>query len=545
MPKYQVQVYNCYSLHVRAAGRVSAKVIQWVQKGEKYTSSKQASNGWMYLDEKKGWSNGKYLKKLKRLDKPTSPKPTQPPKTQTPKPQEPKPVDVDKRAQNAMTQYTTQSLKMSTYKGKDVVGLQETTFDYMNAYIPPDPPEGAVVTDPVTNNPSPASSAGEPTGGTRGGGQYTASIMSVQPMSYNMRQVAVADGVMRTLSANAATTSEAVALHDYTIDTTFLETQMDTIRKNLNIRPVEDYDAIYTELSQNFNRFKINFPNYFAGKTFGHVFFTRPDVQFYLNDGSALRPAIADDMVFKGIHTMNPTLLKSLTRHFNVDHGFQPFLSNTAASFEVPDEFIKTMEHGETMVGHKIQYGRNNIEANNAGTFNVNYTDDKHLSIYQIHKAWLDYISKVSRGEIDLKYTPYRASKVLDYTCSVYYILCAADNETILFWTKYFGVFPTNTASSSASWTKGSPVRNPDINIQYAYSMKEDLNILSLAEFNVLSQTTGKTKYEPIYASAKDENDNLVGMGTVGRTMVGAPFIERQKNTVRTYYKLRFRNRKQ
>lgn len=542
MPKYQVQVYNCYSLHVRAAGRVSAKVIQWVQKGEKYTSSKQASNGWMYLDEKKGWSNGKYLKKLKRLDKPTTSKKTEKPKTQTQKPQDPKPANVNKIATAAMTQYTTSSTGLSDYRASRAVALEETTFDYMGAYIPPDPPETAVVTDPQAD-PTPAGSSGDPVG-TRG--DYNASAMSIQPMSYNMRQVAVADSNTLRAAATAVTTktAEAVVLHDYTINTAFLEDKMETIRRNLNIRPVDDYGSLYTELSENFNRFKINFPTYFAGKTFGHVFFTRPDIQFYLNDGTALRPAIADDMVFKGIHTMNPKLLKSLTRHFTADHGFQPFLSNTAASFEVPDEFIKTMEHGETMVGHKVQYGRNNIEANNAGTFNVNYTDDKYLSIYQIHKAWIDYISKVSRGEIDLKYTPYRANKVLDYTCSVYYILCAADNETVLFWTKYFGVFPTNTASSSASWTKGSPVRNPDINIQYAYSMKEDLNVLSLAEFNALSSTSGKTNYEPIYASAKDENGNLVGMGTVGRTMVGAPFIERKKNKVRTYYKLRFRNRK-
>ncbi|WP_171567733.1 hypothetical protein, partial [Brevibacillus sp. MCWH] len=157
-------------------------------------------------------------------------------------------------------------------------------------------------------------------------------------------------------------------------------------------------------------------------------------------------------------------LILSLTDHFSNSHDFHPYLSNTANSFELSDEFIKTVEHGETLTGYKVQYGKNNIESNSSGSFSISYIDDAEFNIYKTHKAWIEYISRVYRGEVTPK-RDYIQKKILDYTVSVYYFICGPDGETILFWSKYFGVFPTNTPSSASSWSKGSSVKLPEFTI--------------------------------------------------------------------------------
>ena len=319
-----------------------------------------------------------------------------------------------------------------------------------------------------------------------------------------------------------------VEIIDYELDYSFIEQNLDIVRQNLNIIGERKHENMKEVLFQKFNRFKTAFPDIHLTKSFSYVFFTRPDLNIL--DSSGLLPQFKNDPTFYYLYQNNPKLLKSLTKELDPSHDFHPFLSNSAESFELSDEFIKTIEHGETLTGYKIQYGKHNIESNSAGTFSVSYTDDSDFAVYKTHKAWMEYISKVYRGEVSPK-RDYIVKKILDYACSVYYFICGPDGETILFWAKYFGVFPTNTPSSASSWVKGSQVKLPQFTINYAYSFKEDCNPLSLAEFNMNSRAdlVYKKTYEPLLLST-------------GRTLSGAPFIETGKDSAGHYvYKLRFR----
>jgi hypothetical protein len=125
------------------------------------------------------------------------------------------------------------------------------------------------------------------------------------------------------------------------------------------------------------------------------------------------------------------------------------------------------------------------------------------------------------------------SNKILDYASAVYYFICAEDGETILFWSKYFGVFPLNAPASSATWSKGSGgATSPDFGINYAYAMKEDFSPLTLSEFN--KNSSSAFQYRKIYDSV---------VGGVGRSLVGAPFIESTTNTDKhSVYKLKFRS---
>ena len=331
--------------------------------------------------------------------------------------------------------------------------------------------------------------------------------------------------------------STGCAIYNYAMDTSAFKTNLGIMKRNLNMLSDDQngYSTLMVDLFTKFNRFKIEHPDYHLTKSFSYVFFTRPDLNIMERSGKSnfkLVKQVSNDPVYYYLSKNNPRILASLIADYDSSHDFQPFLSNRAESFELSDEYVKTMEHGETFTGFRVMYGKNNIESRTAGTFSVKYTDDQEFSVYKTHKAWIDYISKVYRGELVSK-PEYIYKRILDYACSVYYIICAADGETILFWSKYYGVFPTNAPSSTQSWSKGNMVKIPEYNITYAYAYKEDFSPLSLAEFNMNSN--GKYKYRRIY-----EPDML----STGRSMVGAPFIETstESGTGAYVFKLKFRN---
>jgi hypothetical protein len=306
------------------------------------------------------------------------------------------------------------------------------------------------------------------------------------------------------------------------------------IRKNMSIGNPDrsnNTDSVITQMFTQFNRWNMAFPDYHLMKTHTKIFFTRPDLNI-MKSSSELQTQASSDPFYLFLYKNQPYLLKYLTKYATNKHQFNPMISNNPKSFEVSDEYIKTLEAGETYTGYKIFYGRNDIESKAAGEISINYIDDYNVDIYKMNKAWVDYISKVSRGEFSPK-SKYKQTKVLDYAVALYYFLLGPDGETILFWSKFTGVFPTNTSSSTFSWDKDTMTKMPELNIKYVYSFKRDLDPTHLAEFNALSSNYANAQYLKTY-----EDKNL-GMG---QTWAGAPFVISGKNAKgNLVYKLKFR----
>lgn len=310
--------------------------------------------------------------------------------------------------------------------------------------------------------------------------------------------------------------------------------KMVAVRRNLSIGNPNKSSAVDNVLNQmftQFNRWNMAFPDYHLARTHTKIFFTRPDLNI-MTSSKEMHNQAKIDPFYSYIYENQPNVIKYLTKYASSKHQFNPMISNNPKSFEISDEYIKTVEAGETYTGYKIFYGRNDIESKAAGEISINYIDDRNLDIYKMHKVWVDYISKVYRGEFSPK-IKYKHAKVLDYAVSVYYFVLAQDGETILFWSKFTGVFPTNTSSSTFSWDKDTMTKMPEISIKYVYSFKRDLDPTNLAEFNTLSSNYDASNalrtYEP----------SLLGMGP---TWSGAPFVVTGKNGKgHTIYKLKFR----
>lgn len=373
------------------------------------------------------------------------------------------------------------------------------------------------------------------------------------------KNIAVADGVNKdfdTTKGLAKITAKTSSIVDGRTQHNFNQ-MMDIIRKELYL-PTSDFNfkSQLNLLATRYNRFKLPNIDMEIRKGFAHVFFCRPNLNLLTNTGDLLEEVKAAGS-YEDIFLQNKVNIYELTSMSQPAHNsdFMFTLSNYVKSFSLSDEELHSDTYGKTYTGYKISYGKTNIESKTAGSFSVTYSDDKNLSIYKIHRVWTDYINDVYRGTItpDLNNI---ANKTLDYVGSVYYILTAEDNETILFWSKYYGVYPTNIPSSQYSWNAGSVVNPENITINYNYSWKEDYTPSAIAEFNFNARLdryngTSGIRYAPTYDTRIAGNGSAPKLGVSGRTIVGTPYIETVlanelgngkslPYTDRSVYKLRF-----
>ena len=155
--------------------------------------------------------------------------------------------------------------------------------------------------------------------------------------------------------------------------------------------------------------------------------------------------------------------------------------------------------------------------------------------MYQLHRLWLEYISGVYRGTISPTKNTI-TEKILDYAGAIYYIITGADGETILYWEKYYGIFPTNISTDALNWDIEKIISNPSFTVTYRYSIRNSYDPAILTEFN---QNSGSNRgsAEPIFDKE---------LGHVGQSWVGVPFIEEQvaqksiANETNKVYKLKF-----
>lgn len=274
--------------------------------------------------------------------------------------------------------------------------------------------------------------------------------------------------------------------------------------------------STFTLYTKQYNRFKLPTLNDTFQKGFAHVFFTRPDCNILTYGGESLNSSFESDPEFNYAWRNNSNLVKQLTLDNGQNHQFMLSLSNKAASFSLKDEQINTDTYGKSFKGWKIAYGRNNVESKTADTFTVTFNDDRTLHIYLLHKLWVEYISDVYQGKKSPK-SKYIKDHMLDYTAACYYIITAEDGETIVFWSKYYGIFPTTIPSNKYGWGYGNTISKQDIDIEYQYSFKEDMNPETLTEFNINAGVKGNKRYVPTFDPK---------LGHVGTTWVGAPYIE-------------------
>jgi len=295
-----------------------------------------------------------------------------------------------------------------------------------------------------------------------------------------------------------------------------------------------------------YNRFKTPDINMAHSKTITHVFFTRPDCNLleHVNAGTPLAGRANRQTEFHSEASMiwrqNPDLLKLLTDGYRCQDfdNFNLLLSNQVTSFDITDENLNTNQVGKTWGGYEMVYGHQ-YEGRTSGEFACNFTETNDFSIIHLMRLWITYIDNVARGVWLPSYNLHGRrkpgtrdwqindshvfTKTLDYAASAYVFKCGPDGETVLYWSKYYGIFPINTGASALQWDISSPIGDtPKLSIRFKYAYKRDMSPISLMEFNnasnvSVSRATYESSFNPEY-------------GHSARPYVGTPFIELNLN---------------
>lgn len=300
---------------------------------------------------------------------------------------------------------------------------------------------------------------------------------------------------------------------NYQLNSSFMN--FTNLRKNLNMDTTSIRD-VYKKNITEYNRFKIANPDDTLSKGFMHIFFLRPDLNILQND--KLTEQCKNNPLISTMWKKKPDLLKQLVLANGMSHDYMYLLSNRVNGFNLVDSGLDTESYGKSIGAYTVKFARRK-DSELGGTIDLNFTDTRDLDIINLHKIWLDYAANVYRGIWSPKLA-YINAREIDYATAIYVIVTAEDGETILFWSKYYGVFPVNVPYNALSWSANSVVSKPDLGITYDYAWKEDYNPAILTELNINTfrrQHPKTQKYIPIF----DEKT-----GHSGYTWTGAPFVE-------------------
>lgn len=308
--------------------------------------------------------------------------------------------------------------------------------------------------------------------------------------------------------------------YDYTISIqNDIRESIQNIKENLNVPSAYSRLELNKKFHSQFNRFRIQYPDYFLNNTIAYVVMTRPDLNLFNSNGEMLKQIANDPQLYYIVRAGKETA-KTLTKNYSGAHDFNPLLSNTLTSLDIQDESIDTLETGETFTGFKTQYAKSNIRSMTAGTINLRFPEVYNMSITHAHQLWCSYESGVYRGSLKPK-SKYIWGKELDYACDIYYFLLDVEDMIIRYWCKYTGCFPLNVNKSVFSYDVGTQIQHPELSVTYAYFAREDLSPTTLNEFNNNSGgiSNGFT-YRANYIAEKGGPDSC------GKTWSNAPFVQ-------------------
>lgn len=256
------------------------------------------------------------------------------------------------------------------------------------------------------------------------------------------------------------------------------------------------------KLYQRFNRFGFLDPYNNLSGCREYLFFVKPDLHIFKNKNQdALNDEIANMTIFKDAMKRYKSVLKQLQSSATTNRPFMNLLSNTVASkLDLPGITADTIETARNIYGSVISYRLNSIKSDTDFDFTLEFKDTKYLDVYMLFKLWDEYSRKKFTGYITPPDESYILNRVLHDQIAIYKIIVGEDGESIIYWAKLTGVYPTTVPRDNFSALEPGEVK---FSVSFKCSFVEDMNPDILADFN----RTIKGRMDntlPLYSLEKD-----------------------------------------
>ena len=268
------------------------------------------------------------------------------------------------------------------------------------------------------------------------------------------------------------------------------------------------------KIFERFNRFGFFNPYDSLTGCREYLFFVKPDLHIFNNKNTAaLNPelggkvktdskgnAIGNDegglSIFVDAFRRYKPVLKQLQASVNTEKPFVNLLSNMVASkLDLPGISADSIETARNIYGSVISYRQNSIKSDTDFEFNLEFKDTKYLDVYMFFKLYDEYERKKFYGEITPPDMSYILNRIIHDQMAIYKFIVNDDGESLIYWAKLTGVYPTSVPRDSFSDLGAGEIK---FSVSFKAAFVEDMNPDILTDFSrIVTYTNNKTL--PIY----------------------------------------------
>lgn len=269
-----------------------------------------------------------------------------------------------------------------------------------------------------------------------------------------------------------------------------------------------------------------------------YVFFTKPDLYIFntldLNGETATHAALQSQLKNNGVFVDlvergYAITLSQLQASVSSGNGlFMNLLTNRkTSSLDLTDIQADTYESARNYYGTAINYRKSSEPSDENIEFSVEFEDTKWLEVYLLFRAYDEYEKLKWYGKINPPKQEYIWYKVLHDQFGVFKFIVGDDNETILHWSQFWGVYPTTVPRSAFSDMPQDG--HMKITVSFKAQFVEDMNKNTLADFNAIADTIpvpmNNDTLSRVYREATSTEDGSFEGGYVTGEAVQRPHI--------------------
>lgn len=316
---------------------------------------------------------------------------------------------------------------------------------------------------------------------------------------------------------------------------------------------------------RSYNRTKLPIVDVEHRKAFRHIFITRPEC-YIMASGDDLKAVLSDqcanDETMMSSYTRFPHISEILSPVYVVNNpgeygcfkyaNWNYLLSNRVQGLSVAGTTLGSLESVTSSVRGASVHPGTIINSMNNGSLELSFRDTRYMDIYEMIRLWMWYIHKRRTGELFPPFNGYRQQndwtnysgntsgyrsthpydRALEYCASLYDIVVDETGTKLLYWCKYYGIYPTSLTDSMLSNEQNSPLglNGAIVSANFKYQYKEENLLKTLAEFNFnagIANSLGETMTasEGVLLNNLPSfriNDHYIGASGM---FTGSPFI--------------------
>ncbi len=334
-------------------------------------------------------------------------------------------------------------------------------------------------------------------------------------------------------------------------------------------------------LFKTYNRTKLPIADIEWRKGFRHIFITRPEC--YLMGGAGTSADFCEQAVndedFGSAITRVPHIIKLLSPWYVsgsltddvLDANWNFLLSNRVLGLSVAASSMTINDTvGKSIEGFTITPAMH-LESRQGSTIDLSFRDTKNLDVYEYLRLQMLYMYKRKKGIFIPPYNGYQIQnnflsdipdsgnpltgaqytryhpydRALEYCSSLYDIVTNESGTKILYWCKYYGIYPTSV-SPGLSNDNNAPITDMVTSATFKYHYRLENTNKILVEFNHdagLVDDIGNIKEGTVASSLpfllRDAHDDPVMPKYIGASgmFTGSPYIVMAKTQMDPFNK--------